>query len=126
METILSKLDQGWTAIILVNSNLLRCTPCEEKQQKIVNVLPWTVPSLHVYQVEHYEGHYVTLCGYDLERKTIFYKNPSREDAQCCTDMSLFELARHSYGTDEDIIFIDLKTGARQEEAIGKCTCNVH
>ncbi|CAG9770046.1 unnamed protein product [Ceutorhynchus assimilis] len=85
--------------IILTNARLLYCDIC--KSNKISNelrkCLPWPIT---------YQGHYVVLCGYDIERQKVFYRNPSFGDHVCAMSVSNLEEARKSYGTDEDIIFI--------------------
>ena len=48
------------------------------------------------------------LCGFDADKRHVYYKNPSFNDDLCCAKFDMFELARHSYGTDDDIIFIKL------------------
>lgn len=70
-----------------------------------------------------YQGHYIVLCGYDIERQKVFYRNPSFDDRKfffitkfsnklvdvtdvCQMSLSILEEARKSYGTDEDVIFI--------------------
>lgn len=55
-----------------------------------------------------YEGHYIVLCGYNADKCVIFYHNPSLKEVECCVSISSFEEARKSYGTDEDIIFVNI------------------
>lgn len=111
MENIFAKLDQGRIAIVLVNSNLLKCNLCEQKYQNFCDTFSW---KLRLGQGEHYAGHYVIVCGYNQGQKTIFYKNPSQEETLCCASIASFESARHCYGTDDDIIFIDLSKGDKK------------
>ncbi|KAG5878102.1 hypothetical protein JTB14_017970 [Gonioctena quinquepunctata] len=51
-------------------------------------------------------GHYIVICGYDINSRKVFYRNPTFGDHVCTMSMELLDLARRSYGTDEDIIFI--------------------
>lgn len=53
-----------------------------------------------------YQGHYILVVGFDLEREVVIYRNPSTKDKECEITFSRFERARASYGTDEDIIFL--------------------
>ncbi|XP_066249006.1 protein GUCD1 isoform X1 [Euwallacea similis] len=85
--------------IILTNARLLYCDKC--KSNKISNELRKCLPWPTTYQ-----GHYIVLCGYDIERQKIFYRNPSFADHVCQMSLSTLEEARKSYGTDEDLIFI--------------------
>jgi len=53
-----------------------------------------------------YQGHYVVLVGVDTETKEILYRNPTLKDHICYMSFSSLEEARTSYGTDEDLIFV--------------------
>ncbi|KAH1012032.1 hypothetical protein HUJ04_001278 [Dendroctonus ponderosae] len=81
--------------IILTNARLLYCDIC--KSNKISNELRKCLPWPTTYQ-----GHYIVLCGYDIERQRVFYRNPSFGDHVCAMSVSTLEEARKSYGTDED------------------------
>ncbi|XP_050315979.1 protein GUCD1 isoform X3 [Anthonomus grandis grandis] len=85
--------------IILTNARLLYCDIC--KFNKISNELRKCLPWPTTYQ-----GHYIVLCGYDIERQRVFYRNPSFGDHVCVMSVANLENARKSYGTDEDVIFI--------------------
>ncbi|KAL1501760.1 hypothetical protein ABEB36_007028 [Hypothenemus hampei] len=85
--------------IVLTNARLLCCDIC--KSNKISNELRKCLPWPTTYQ-----GHYIVLCGYDLDKQKISYRNPSFGDHVCTMSLSTFEEARKSYGTDEDAIFI--------------------
>lgn len=85
--------------ILLTNARILCCDKC--KSNKISNELRKCLPWRTTYQ-----GHYIVLCGYDIERQKVFYRNPSFDDHVCQMSLSILEEARKSYGTDEDVIFI--------------------
>lgn len=102
--------------ILLTNARILCCDKC--KSNKISNELRKCLPWRTTYQ-----GHYIVLCGYDIERQKVFYRNPSFDDRKfffitkfsnklvdvtdvCQMSLSILEEARKSYGTDEDVIFI--------------------
>lgn len=53
-----------------------------------------------------YCGHYITLIGYDDTKELIFYRNPSSSQNFSFTSYLNFEIARKSYGTDQDILFV--------------------
>ena len=112
MADILSKLDEGFVAVVLVDSNLLICNSCTQKhEQNNENgmSLPWMYPMLNSNNTtQEYAGHYVVLCGYDTEAGVVFCKNPSLQDVECSVNIPSFETARKSYGTDEDIIFVNM------------------
>ena len=55
-----------------------------------------------------YAGHFIVLIGFDNVRQLIFYRNPSTSKRLSYTGEENFELARKSYGADEDIIFLYL------------------
>ena len=106
LEEIISRLMKGYVAIVLVNSNALICNWCEvyspNKLQMLANCI---CPSTQ----SEYCGHYIVLCGFDANKRCVYYKNPSFHDSLCCTKFDMFESARRSYGTDADIIFIKLR-----------------
>ena len=62
-----------------------------------------------------YQGHFIVLTGVDKEMNLIYFNNPSSSNPVCVTTMRDLERARKSYGTDEDIIFVD----GTPEEASG-------
>lgn len=106
LEEIISRLMKGYVAIVLVNSNALICNWCEvyapNKLRMLADCLRPSAPS-------EYCGHYIVLCGFDADKRSIYYKNPSFNEVLCCAKFNMFESARHSYGTDDDIIFIKLE-----------------
>ena len=55
-----------------------------------------------------FQGHYVVACGYDLPKQKIIYRNPSLCDRECMMSFQKFQEARESYGTDDDVIFVDI------------------
>lgn len=58
--------------------------------------------------MQMYQGHFVVVCGYNKKDKLVYYKNPSYREELCCCSMKSFDAARKSYGTDEDLLFINL------------------
>jgi hypothetical protein len=64
---------------------------------------------------ESYTGHFIVVCGYDLEKKCIYYKNPSYDIELCCVSFQAFEDAWHSYGTDSDILFVNIDNTTDRE-----------
>lgn len=54
----------------------------------------------------NYCGHYITLIGYDDIKELIFYRNPSSSLNFSFTNYLNFEIARKSFGTDQDILFV--------------------
>jgi len=51
-------------------------------------------------------GHFIMVIGFDNEKELIFYRNSSCNEILSYTGFSSFEIARKSYGTDQDILFI--------------------
>ena len=51
-------------------------------------------------------GHYIVTVGYDDLRQRILYRNPASSKKLCYTSYKCFEVARRTYGTDQDLIFI--------------------
>ncbi|KAA0201260.1 hypothetical protein HAZT_HAZT002970 [Hyalella azteca] len=88
--------------IVLTNAHLLQCRLCSfsETRARIRDcfAVACDVP---------YQGHFVVLVGCDENSGLIYYANPSVGKKVCCCTFKHMEDARLSYGTDEDIIFID-------------------
>ncbi|XP_056637943.1 protein GUCD1 isoform X1 [Diorhabda carinulata] len=97
MLEIISHLTNG-PVIVLTNAKILSCDICKFNKisREFRKCIPWPAP---------YQGHYVVLCGFDIHNEKLFYRNPSFNDHVCVIPMEIFDLARKSYGTDEDIIF---------------------
>ena len=106
LEEIISKLIKGYIAIVLVNSNALVCNWCEVYTPNKLRIF---ADCLCPSPPREYCGHYIVLCGFDADKRSVYYKNPSFNENLCCTKFDMFESARHSYGTDDDIIFIKLE-----------------
>ncbi|CAH1118419.1 unnamed protein product [Phaedon cochleariae] len=85
--------------IVLTNAKHLCCDICKLNKisSEFRKCIPWPVT---------YQGHYIVLCGYDINSRKVFYRNPSFGDHVCTMSMTMFDQARKSYGTDEDIILI--------------------
>ena len=52
-------------------------------------------------------GHFIVLVGFDKEKQLIFYRNPATHQTLSYTSYESLEKARKSFGTDEDILFIE-------------------
>jgi len=102
MNEILQNLDNHGPIIVLVNSNLLQCVQCTG----ILHSL-WELCCNKISQ--KYHGHYVVLIGYDLKEKMVYYRDPGLSARICKVGFSLFDKARFSFGTDEDLIVLHLK-----------------
>ncbi|GIY37551.1 protein GUCD1 [Caerostris extrusa] len=57
-----------------------------------------------------YQGHYVVLCGFNKTERKILYRNPSVINKVCTIPYDSFEIARKSFGTDEDVLFVFLNS----------------
>jgi hypothetical protein len=54
----------------------------------------------------NYSGHFIILIGYDDNKHLVFYRNPASKRNFSFTSYANFELARRSYGTDQDLLFL--------------------
>ncbi|XP_054714945.1 protein GUCD1-like [Uloborus diversus] len=102
IEEILLHLESGNPAIVLVNANLLFCDTCHTKKC-LMQMLSCCNSSFS------YQGHYIVLCGYDKRETKVLYRNPSVFNKVCQMPYDSFELARKSFGTDEDVLFVFLR-----------------
>lgn len=55
-----------------------------------------------------YTGHYVVICGYDAHADEFEIRDPASSSKSNRISSKCLEVARKSYGTDEDIILISL------------------
>ncbi|KAK4291009.1 hypothetical protein Pmani_036140 [Petrolisthes manimaculis] len=83
--------------IILTNAHLLACLKCTYSVPHLRSCLPCSPP---------YQGHFILLIGYDARKGHMYYRNPSFRSHVCTITFAKLDLARRSYGTDEDIVFI--------------------
>lgn len=58
------------------------------------------------FKKNNYLGHFIVLVGYDDNKRIVFYRNPSTSKILSFTSYFNFEIARKSFGTDQDILFI--------------------
>ncbi|MCL7034591.1 hypothetical protein MKW94_017963 [Papaver nudicaule] len=58
-----------------------------------------------------YTGHYVVICGYDMEKDEFEIRDPASSRKYDRVSMECLEEARKSYGTDEDLLLISLDKG---------------
>ncbi|CAL1272429.1 unnamed protein product [Larinioides sclopetarius] len=102
MDEILDHLSCSNPAIVLVNANLLYCDTCTCHTKKcLMQVLGYCNSSFA------YQGHYIVLCGFNKTEGKILYRNPSVFNI-CTIPYDSFEVARKSFGTDEDVLFVFL------------------
>ena len=96
--------------IVLTNANLLSCDVCENNScfGRRCRYTGNVAKTLSCCMKPPYQGHYVVMCGYNLNLKQIIYRNPGHSDRECVTSFEIFDDARTSYGTDEDVLFVDL------------------
>ncbi|KAF2882812.1 hypothetical protein ILUMI_23324 [Ignelater luminosus] len=96
---LIEHLTQG-PAILLTNARLLTCDICKLNKLSVElrKCLPWPSTS--------YQGHYIVLCGYDINNRKVYYRNPSLQDRVCMMPVETLEEARKSFGTDQDLILI--------------------
>ncbi|XP_077996256.1 protein GUCD1-like [Glandiceps talaboti] len=102
-------LNQKQIAIVLTNSELLKCRLCPEEELDSSNKQGSKWQELFLFSCcksTPYAGHFIVLCGYDKKQGTFLYKNPSCYSDLCCCSVKDFDKARKSYGTDEDILFL--------------------
>ncbi|CAM6092601.1 unnamed protein product [Calypogeia fissa] len=53
-----------------------------------------------------YTGHYVVICGYDLETDEFEIRDPASSSGSGRISLDALDAARKSFGTDEDILFV--------------------
>ncbi|XP_005103474.1 protein GUCD1 [Aplysia californica] len=99
IDDLMEHLQRDNPVIALVDWTQMKCEWCDSKLKQC-----WSCITCHAGP---YQGHYVVVCGYDRQKGLIYYKNPdARAHDMCCMQMSQFDKARTSDGTDEDILYI--------------------
>ena len=109
--------------IVLTNCHLLSCEACHyyskntipqydnNNQESSTKRHTLSFPGLKDLCPSNdasFQGHYVVVCGYDLPRQKLVYRNPSLCDRECIMSFQNFENARTSFGTDDDVLFVDM------------------
>lgn len=102
METITRHLESRRVILILIDWKKLGCLHCSPRRRSIFR---------NNYAEEKgnrgYQGHFICLTGFDKERNLIYFSNPAADLPVCVCNAEDLDRARKSYGTDEDIIFVD-------------------
>eukprot|EP01026_Neomeris_dumetosa_P032492 TRINITY_DN25800_c0_g1_i5.p2 TRINITY_DN25800_c0_g1~~TRINITY_DN25800_c0_g1_i5.p2 ORF type:complete len:268 (-),score=34.21 TRINITY_DN25800_c0_g1_i5:187-990(-) len=62
-----------------------------------------------------YQGHYIILCGYDQQRSQFLLMDPGGRNGIQRQSKEAIEEARKSYGTDEDLLLINLESRQHDE-----------
>lgn len=106
MTEIIRHLAHKGPCIVLTNANLLRC---EVRHRQVTHCRGHLSECFTRTLRKTYQGHYIILVGFDLDRQKIIYRNPTFRDRECEMSLDCLEEARTDYGTDEDVIFINLK-----------------
>eukprot|EP00088_Acartia_fossae_P000945 TRINITY_DN10350_c2_g1_i1.p1 TRINITY_DN10350_c2_g1~~TRINITY_DN10350_c2_g1_i1.p1 ORF type:complete len:251 (-),score=11.10 TRINITY_DN10350_c2_g1_i1:209-961(-) len=104
---IIENLQKG-PVIVLTNAHQLHCTACSNSIASTYTALS---SCLRICPPA-YQGHYITLVGYNKDKNEVYYRNPTNKDKVCRMPYSRLDECRTAYGTDEDIIFVQ-KSAAR-------------
>lgn len=73
----------------------------------LVHISPFINSSLTVAPTA-YTGHYIIICGYNSLRDEFDIRDPASEQAEIQLPSAALELARKSFGTDEDLLIVHL------------------
>lgn len=101
LNILLNHLELHGPAIVLINGSIINCSDCIS----LGDYLETCINSFFKRK-QSYSGHYIVLSGFDREKQLIYFKDPSVRKELCWISFSDFDKARHSYGTDDDIILI--------------------
>nr|PNR30340.1 hypothetical protein PHYPA_026656 [Physcomitrium patens] len=69
-----------------------------------------------------YTGHYVVICGYDMDSDEFEIQDPASGSGRISLDA--LDEARRAFGTDEDILLISLNQTKRDSLPLGRRTLN--
>lgn len=84
IEDIFYYLATSGPIIALVNANLLHCLSCR-----------WNFFVVCRYLCcDQYQGHFIVLVGYSVEKKVVYYRNPSLSDRKILLFIILHKITR--------------------------------
>jgi hypothetical protein len=63
-----------------------------------------------------YTGHYIVICGYDADRDEFEIRDPASSKIHERISAKCLENARKSFGTDEDLLLINLENIKNQKK----------
>lgn len=63
-----------------------------------------------------YTGHYVVICGYDMDLDEFEIRDPASSSEHGRISSQALDEARKSFGTDEDLLLISIKSGRKDPE----------
>ncbi|XP_060661861.1 protein GUCD1 isoform X1 [Drosophila nasuta] len=111
MDVIIKHLARNGPVILLTNASLLTCDICKRNALEKFGCFHLSCIAQNTRlpsdKNKRYAGHYVVLCGYDMDSKKLYYHNPEVHDGHICRCLSeAMDTARTAFGTDQDIIFI--------------------
>jgi len=101
MDTITRHLESKRVIIILIDWKKLGCLHCSPRRRSIFRNV------VEEKGNRGYQGHFICLTGFDKGRNLIYFSNPAADHPVCICDAEDLDRARKSYGTDEDIIFVE-------------------
>ncbi|CAD5121025.1 DgyrCDS9566 [Dimorphilus gyrociliatus] len=99
LSEIIEHLTKNLPIIALIDSSNLKCLQCHNLD--ILSSI-CLAPCMKGYQ-----GHFIVVRGFHKQKEIIYYSNPAKSTDLCCCTFKVFEECRTSFGTDEDLIFID-------------------
>ena len=120
---IINHISTRGVCIVLTNCHLLSCEACHyyskntipqydnNNQESSTKRHTLSFPGLKDLCPSNdtsFQGHYVVVYGYNLPLQKLIYRNPSLCDRECIMSFENFENARTSYGTDDDVLFVDI------------------
>ncbi|CAF2656295.1 unnamed protein product [Rotaria sp. Silwood2] len=92
-------IEQRIPFLVLIDANKLKCDTCKTTVfERLANKF--------ISPISSYQGHYILVIGYITNESNDFirYVDPAKNDGFCTTTKENFDLARKTFGTDEDLI----------------------
>ncbi|EDV24101.1 uncharacterized protein TRIADDRAFT_57249 [Trichoplax adhaerens] len=109
IDEIIDHIAKNNVAIVLINAYIVRCLDRSDikakMKKKMFSTISDKILSLRIFS-NKFLGHFVVVCGFNRREKIIYYKDPGSDCDICAALLVNFDAARHSYGTDDDILFI--------------------
>jgi len=89
--------------VLLVNSLIFACLECKKEFYDDHELCPMPICG------NPYRGHYILVIGYNAQLKVFLFKNPDSQREICYVPEEVLHKSRKSYGTQGNMLFIDLK-----------------
>jgi hypothetical protein len=101
-QQLIASLFDNHVAIVLTDRRLLRPKSLD------IDAVTGQVHLVEPSDGSTFTGHYVVVCGYDIGTAHFDVRDPASSVPHYCVSAEQLDCARRAFGTDEDILLINL------------------